>query len=232
MFEKPGKKHQMEVHLVEELVKPVLEGEDTVAWCSARMIPYVMWSLEQLLAAHDLRDRLKELSETSGVVSCEPPPISGLLPAITRAACDRSFSLERLEVLGDAFLKWEVSCQLYETHTTWAEGDLSQLRSQVICAPFPRTPVTQSAALTSGAQYPNTEDKGCPSPAGSVQPGAGSQVRRAGPVTVLAQRSIFALWLLPLEPSRFAHRLCRRGRWRGKTGQPRALRGGRRSRPG
>ena len=123
---KSGRSNRV-VHAVPELFRTVLEGADLTLWHAARALPYALWALEQLLVAHDVREHLAAL-DPSGP---EPPPASGLLPAITRAACGRAFSLERLGVLGDAFLKWETSCQLYEAHANWSEGDLSQLRAQV-----------------------------------------------------------------------------------------------------
>ena len=55
-----------------------------------------------------------------------------ILEALTTEKCQESFSLERLEVLGDAFLKFAVGRYLFLKHKTFDEGQLSRRRSNLV----------------------------------------------------------------------------------------------------
>jgi hypothetical protein len=106
-----------------------------------------MWSLEQVLVAHELHGKLLTMFGPSGPPAAPGvseqddthvvPSIPELLVAITSASCGRAFSLERLEILGDAFLKLEVSTQLCQSHPTCSEGALTQMRSEASVSPSP-----------------------------------------------------------------------------------------------
>lgn len=56
-----------------------------------------------------------------------------MLEAITTSKCQESFSLEGLELLGDAFLEVSVSERLFLLHNRMQEGKLSKLRTSLIC---------------------------------------------------------------------------------------------------
>ena len=56
-----------------------------------------------------------------------------MLEAITTSYCQESFSLEGLELLGDAFLEVAVSERLFLVHNSLQEGKLSKLRTSIIC---------------------------------------------------------------------------------------------------
>ncbi|GJV81158.1 endoribonuclease Dicer homolog 3a isoform X1 [Tanacetum coccineum] len=56
-----------------------------------------------------------------------------VLEAITTLKCNESFSMERLELLGDSVLKFAVSCDLYLEYATTQEGQLSSRRSWQVC---------------------------------------------------------------------------------------------------
>ena len=56
-----------------------------------------------------------------------------MLEAITTSKCQESFSLEGLELLGDAFLEVSVSERLFLLHNRMQEGELSKLRTSLIC---------------------------------------------------------------------------------------------------
>ncbi|GJU47970.1 endoribonuclease Dicer homolog 3a isoform X1 [Tanacetum coccineum] len=58
---------------------------------------------------------------------------SMVLEAITTLKCNESFSMERLELLGDSVLKFAVSCDLYLEYATTQEGQLSSRRSWQVC---------------------------------------------------------------------------------------------------
>jgi len=56
-----------------------------------------------------------------------------MLEAITTSKCGEGFSLEGLELLGDAFLEVSVSERLFLVHSRMQEGKLSKLRTALIC---------------------------------------------------------------------------------------------------
>lgn len=56
-----------------------------------------------------------------------------MLAALTTGKCGEAFSLESLELLGDAFLKFAVSLQLFLVYDKKHEGQLSVRRSRAIC---------------------------------------------------------------------------------------------------
>lgn len=55
-----------------------------------------------------------------------------LLAAITTAQSADVFHMELYEVLGDAFLKFGISLYLLGKHTSWHEGNLSQMKGQIV----------------------------------------------------------------------------------------------------
>ena len=64
-------------------------------------------------------------------------PVNGveqddLLAAITAASSADVFDMERLEVIGDAFLKFATSLYLIQRHTDWHEGHLTTIKSRII----------------------------------------------------------------------------------------------------
>lgn len=61
------------------------------------------------------------------------PSPSILLRALTMSNANDGINLERLETIGDSFLKYAISAYLYCGHTTVHEGKLSYLRSKQVC---------------------------------------------------------------------------------------------------
>lgn len=55
-----------------------------------------------------------------------------ILEALTTERCCENFSLERLEVLGDAFLKFAVGRHLFLKHDALDEGQLTRRRSNIV----------------------------------------------------------------------------------------------------
>lgn len=55
-----------------------------------------------------------------------------LLAAITASSSADVFDMERLEVLGDAFLKFGVSLYLIQKHTNWHEGFLTSIKGKIV----------------------------------------------------------------------------------------------------
>ncbi|KAM7288423.1 endoribonuclease Dcr-1 [Ixodes scapularis] len=71
-------------------------------------------------------DERPDLSSHSG------PSPSILLQALTMSNANDGINLERLETVGDSFLKYAVTAHLYCTHPSVHEGKLSHLRSRQI----------------------------------------------------------------------------------------------------
>eukprot|EP00850_Spirogloea_muscicola_P002335 SM000009S23464 [mRNA] locus=s9:79580:90948:- [translate_table: standard] len=101
---------------------------------AAQFVPSVMNRVEGLLVAGDLLARIKGELEARAI-STEGLNISvdRVLEALTTGKCQEVFSLERLELMGDAFLKYSVSLALFTKHTLWQEGQLSKRRTAQIC---------------------------------------------------------------------------------------------------
>lgn len=57
---------------------------------------------------------------------------SDLLMAITRKSAGDAFDMERLELLGDSFLKFSVSFYLLDQHMAWNEGCLTALKGRLV----------------------------------------------------------------------------------------------------
>ncbi|KAI9112330.1 hypothetical protein K1719_016853 [Acacia pycnantha] len=90
------------------------------------LLPSLMHRLESLMLASQLR---KQINFNSG---CFQIPSSLILEALTTLKCCESFSMERLELLGDSVLKYAVSCHLYLRYPEKHEGQLTDWRSSLI----------------------------------------------------------------------------------------------------
>ncbi|KAM6579905.1 hypothetical protein CsatA_003679 [Cannabis sativa] len=91
------------------------------------LLPSFMHRLENFLVAIELKNQLSlSFPEASEVTSHR------VLEALTTEKCQECFSLERLEVLGDAFLKFVVGRSVFILHGTLDEGQLSNKRSNIV----------------------------------------------------------------------------------------------------
>lgn len=78
--------------------------------------------------------RLSRSFEYQPELRGNPGPSPGLLlEAVTSAKAADGFDLERLEVLGDSFLKFAVTIDLFCGSTSAQEGLLTQTRARIIC---------------------------------------------------------------------------------------------------
>ncbi|KAK9079342.1 hypothetical protein SSX86_001013 [Deinandra increscens subsp. villosa] len=91
------------------------------------LLPSLMHRLESLMLASQLRE------EITGHMTDIYISSSLILEAITTLRCNESFSMERLELLGDSVLKYAVSCDLYLRYPEKHEGQLSSERSRQVC---------------------------------------------------------------------------------------------------
>ncbi|KAL9442076.1 hypothetical protein AB3S75_020560 [Citrus x aurantiifolia] len=119
------KKPQMHVHMPPELLVRVDVPISVVK--SLYLLPSVMQRLESLMLASQLREEINCHSRNFHI------PSSLILEALTTLGCCESFSMERLELLGDSVLKYAVSCHLFLTYPKKHEGQLSARRSWAVC---------------------------------------------------------------------------------------------------
>ncbi|GJW78864.1 endoribonuclease Dicer homolog 3a isoform X1 [Tanacetum coccineum] len=94
---------------------------------SIYLLPSLMHRMESLMLASQLRAEINGHSTDFHISSLM------VLEAITTLRCNESFSMERLELLGDSVLKYVVSCCLYLEYSKKQEGQLSSRRSWQVC---------------------------------------------------------------------------------------------------
>ncbi|ONM05636.1 dicer-like 102 [Zea mays] len=88
------------------------------------LLPSVMHRVQSLMLASQLRSNISYIQRI---------PSSLILEAITTLRCCESFSLERLELLGDSVLKYVIGCDLFLRYPMKHEGHLSDMRSKAVC---------------------------------------------------------------------------------------------------
>lgn len=94
---------------------------------SLSLLPSIMHRLESLLVAIELKEKLSASFPEGLKLS-----VDRVLEALTTEKCNEKFSLERLEVLGDAFLKYAVGRHLFLLHSALDEGQLTRKRSNIV----------------------------------------------------------------------------------------------------
>ncbi|KAK4798282.1 hypothetical protein SAY86_030608 [Trapa natans] len=94
---------------------------------SLSLLPSFMHHLENFLVAVQLKDRLASSFPEGAQVTA-----SRVLEALTTEKCQERISLERLEILGDAFLKFAVGRHLFLLQDTLDEGQLTRKRSNSV----------------------------------------------------------------------------------------------------
>ncbi|KAK7388536.1 hypothetical protein VNO78_23354 [Psophocarpus tetragonolobus] len=115
------------IYLPPELCELKIIGFSKDIGSSISLLPSIMHRLQNLLVAIDLKHMLSSSFP-------EAHEISGLrvLEALTTEKCQERLSLERLEVLGDAFLKFAVARHFFLMHDSLHEGDLTNRRSNTV----------------------------------------------------------------------------------------------------
>ena len=127
-------------------VEPISAG----LWMQAQMLPWVLHRVNTLLAAlpltqgwedkvltmemenkeeeEDQKQLMNFLISNKSVTMSSPSP-GELVQALTLSAAGDLWDMERMEILGDAFLKFSTTLFLhYEMPGTCDEGDLSMAR--------------------------------------------------------------------------------------------------------
>ncbi|KAG0494006.1 hypothetical protein HPP92_005000 [Vanilla planifolia] len=121
---------EIEEHFVElppELCSLKIVGFSKDIGSSLSLLPSLMHRLENLLVAIELKDVLStSFPEASGIRA------DIILEALTTERCMERFSLERFEVLGDAFLKYVVSRHCFLSYDGLDEGQLTRRREILV----------------------------------------------------------------------------------------------------
>ncbi|KAK4422330.1 Endoribonuclease Dicer3a [Sesamum alatum] len=90
------------------------------------LLPSLMHRIESLMLSSQLKE---EISSRAGHFEISS---SLILEALTTLRCNETFSMERLELLGDSVLKYAVSCHLFLKYPKKHEGQLSSHRSRIV----------------------------------------------------------------------------------------------------
>ncbi|XP_058067534.1 endoribonuclease Dicer homolog 4-like isoform X3 [Magnolia sinica] len=115
------------VELPPELCSLKIIGFSKDIGSSLSLLPSIMHRLENLLVAIELKNMLSTSFPEGSKITA-----NHVLEALTTEKCLERFSLERLEVLGDAFLKYAVSRHLFLLHEGLDEGQLTRKRSSIV----------------------------------------------------------------------------------------------------
>lgn len=121
---------EKEEHFIElppEICQLKIVGFSKDIGSSLSLLPSIMHRLESLLVAIELKNKLSASFPEGAEVT-----VQRVLEALTTEKCNEHFSLERLEVLGDAFLKFAVGRHLFLLHNSLDEGQLTRKRSNIV----------------------------------------------------------------------------------------------------
>ncbi|RZC50978.1 hypothetical protein C5167_019405 [Papaver somniferum] len=121
---------ELEEHFVElpaELCVLKIMGFTKEMGSSMSLLPSLMVRLENLLVAIELKEIFSASFPEGSEVTAHR-----VLEALTTEKCAERFSLERLEILGDAFLKYAVGRHLFLLYDTLDEGLLTRKRSCIL----------------------------------------------------------------------------------------------------
>ncbi|KAJ6891882.1 hypothetical protein NC651_025165 [Populus alba x Populus x berolinensis] len=115
------------VDLPPELCDIILSPVSVSTLYSYTFIPSIMHRLESLLIAVNL----KKMHSDHCTQNVDIPAMK-VLEAITTKKCQEKFHLESLETLGDSFLKYAASQQLFKLYQNHHEGLLSKKKEKII----------------------------------------------------------------------------------------------------
>ncbi|XP_040999422.1 endoribonuclease Dicer homolog 2-like [Juglans microcarpa x Juglans regia] len=125
--QKKKESSMMSVELPPELCSILMSPISTNTFYSFSFVPSIMHRFESLLIAANLKKMHLDHCTQNDVI-----PISKVLEAITTKKCQETFDLESLETLGDSFLKYAVSQQLFKTYQDQPEGVLTSKKVKII----------------------------------------------------------------------------------------------------
>ncbi|KAH9328957.1 hypothetical protein KI387_001065, partial [Taxus chinensis] len=115
------------VQLPPELCKPIFCGISASVLYTYSFVPSVMHRIESILRAAQLQKIFSSRRPHDFNISTLK-----VLEALTRKKCQECMSLESLETLGDAFLKYVSSRHLFTRYPQKHEGQLTSKRKQII----------------------------------------------------------------------------------------------------
>ncbi|KAG6645310.1 endoribonuclease Dicer homolog 2-like [Carya illinoinensis] len=115
------------VELPPELCSIVMSPISVNTFYSFSFVPSIMHRVESLLIAANLKKMYSDHYTQNDAI-----PISKVLEAITTKKCQEKFDLESLETLGDSFLKYAVTQQLFKTYQDQPEGVLTSKKEKII----------------------------------------------------------------------------------------------------
>ncbi|XP_031480504.1 endoribonuclease Dicer homolog 3a-like isoform X2 [Nymphaea colorata] len=121
----PAKQQQGYVYMPPELLIRLDVLRDILR--SFYLLPSLVHRMESMILASQLRRAVGFHPNGHHI------PTDLILEAVTTRRCAEAFCLERLELLGDSVLKYVVSCNLFLKYPEKHEGQLSALRSLVVC---------------------------------------------------------------------------------------------------
>ncbi|KAI1304584.1 Dicer-like protein 1 [Mortierella claussenii] len=88
----------------------------------SQMVPSILYSLDSTLLVQEIREK----------VGLGPIRLDSLQQAFTSSSANRDFQYERLELLGDSFLKFSSTIRLYIVNPAKDEGQLHKNRIRII----------------------------------------------------------------------------------------------------
>ncbi|KAI4355209.1 hypothetical protein L6164_004003 [Bauhinia variegata] len=116
---------QSSVELPPELCEIIMSPISINTIYSFSFIPPIMHRIESLLIAFNLKKMHLDHCTQNDI------PTSKILEAITALECQESIDYDSLETLGDSFLKYAVSQQLFKTYQNDREGQLTDKRREI-----------------------------------------------------------------------------------------------------
>ncbi|CAI9097482.1 OLC1v1033915C1 [Oldenlandia corymbosa var. corymbosa] len=125
-----SEQREKEEHMIElppEICQLKVVGFSKDIGSSLSLLPSIMHRLEGLLVATELKNKLSASFPEGAEIT-----VDHVLEALTTEKCNEHFSLERFEVLGDAFLKFAVARHLFLLHDSLDEGQLTRKRSKMV----------------------------------------------------------------------------------------------------
>ncbi|CAB4286525.1 unnamed protein product [Prunus armeniaca] len=118
---------RISVELPPELCSIVMSPLSVSNLYSFSFVPSIMHRLESLLLAVNLKRMVLDRCTENVTI-----PTIKVLEAITTKHCQENLHLESLEALGDSFLKYAASQQLFKTYQNDDEGDLTKKKEKII----------------------------------------------------------------------------------------------------
>ncbi|XP_039686333.1 endoribonuclease Dicer homolog 2 isoform X2 [Medicago truncatula] len=115
------------VELPPELCSIIMSPVPLSTLYTFSFIPSIMHRLESLLGAYNFKRMHLDYCPQNKIQTFK------VLEAMTTKSCKETFHYESLETLGDSFLKYAVSQQLFNMYQNHHEGLLSVKREKIIC---------------------------------------------------------------------------------------------------